>query len=430
MKKTILGLNIILNIVLGFSLVSGQEKSIQESFSSPHLFDNRYSYIQVWTPPQTQVQLPNAVNILENQESTHFIFKADKQSTSGTLYIEGPFGGKIEKEIAFNQNPFQEIFIEEERWLESSNNPEVRSGVTLPQLCPRLLPKDPELRKAGGRQAIVPEQVVYDGSKDFFSYTTIQENEILWLKKASLNFDFEDPSLLLGFDTEGNAYYEQGGGFYSNIHYVLFPYSEKLEGLYQEMEKDWIKLRTLEMKIAKENPNLLEKKKMEEQMKAHLENIRGTPHKVGPHQTLMNLFFQTHYLLPDQSSVQDFPRPIVHGFLPGPFLGSTHLGYNLCEWGDTAIQIPQQEVEYENYALGKWDKSKPDEKMILMLLEGDDQMKKNLSRLNLEKKGVLQKWDYADDLIGFFVISKKENSQGDFKIRSPLGEIELVLETK
>ena len=86
-------------------------------------------------------------------------------------------------------------------------------------------------------------------------------------------------------------------------------------------------------------------------------------------------------------------------------------------------------MNYAHLALWQWLTESPSEKIILVLLEGDDQLQKNEGRLDLEQKGVLRNFDYTDDLIGFFVISRNETLNQSKVILSPLQDLALQIKT-
>src|SRR4030095_78289 len=303
-----------------------------------------------------------------------------------------------------------------------SSNPDPASLDALPALCPRLVSK--------GRDPLTPQTAVYDGTKDWMAAPQ-NSSKALYLTRAHLLFDFEDPSILVAINPQTREWaFEKQGGFYSNLHYAVFPYGNELYALLKKIEPDLIALRTLEKRLRDKDLRPDELSEIQDQFQKLYVSLNGRGKQLGPYQILMHLIFGT---LPSTDAAPlpaSLGAPVAHGFLPGPFLGSTHWNYPLCEWGDTSRQAPDQVLSYLNVPLWAWNSAEAtDEKRILILLEGDEQLKKNASRLTLEKAGALRSFDYTDDLIGFFVVGREETLAGK-TFTTPFDFISLEVKTE
>src|SRR4030095_5529503 len=139
--------------------------------------------------------------------------------------------------------------------------------------------------------------------------------------------------------------------------------------LLEKMEPDLSALRALEKRLRDksfEPGELMEMQKLFQKLQA---SLYGRGRELGPYQILMHLIFGTLASTPAAERAHDFPSPVARGFVPGPFLGSVHFSYPLCEWGDTSRQAPQQVMNYIHFPLWAWSGTEgADEKKILILL--------------------------------------------------------------
>jgi hypothetical protein len=347
------------------------------------------------------------------------------------IEVEGPFGGKIRGELKLGESKKQLLQIQEKRIDLPSSSPDPGLMDHLPALCPRLASRTlTASRTSMERKNILPGEAVYDGRLDPLMRLLQDKPNSLFLNRAELRFDFEDPSILVGVNSQtGEWAFEQNGGFYSNIHYVAFPYSSRLEEIYHKMEPNLIALRTLERTLRENTFSPSELPEIQRKLKYHFYALHGRGKEMGPYQILMHLIFNTLPSIDKGDLTASLGTPLFHGFLPGPFLGSTHWNYSLCEWGDTSHQAPDQKMEYVHFPLFSWSGDSDDEKAILILLEGDDQLNKHPARIEWEKKGILRPFDYTDDLIGFFVVNRRETLEKEKMFTAPLETLTLSLTT-
>jgi hypothetical protein len=391
--------------------------------------------LDVLTPPGTKISIPLASKSKVNDVQSDARFRIPFTTKPFSIEIEGPFGGMIRGELKLGEEKKQILRIQEKRVEIPSSNPDPGAMDSLPVLCPRLLPRtltaSRDVKVPVERKSLLPGEAVYDGRFDPLMGTLQNRPDVLSLNRAELRFDFEDPSVLVGFNPQsGEWVFEQQGGFYSNIHYVAFPYSSQLEELYRKMEPDFLALRSLERTLRENTVSPSDLPEVQRQLMHHYYALYGRGKEVGPYQILMHLIFNTLSFIGKGDLAALYGAPLFHGFLPGPFLGSTHWNYSLCEWGDTSRQAPDQRMEYTHFPLFAWPEDSDDEKAILILLEGDEQLKKDPTRIEWEKKGIVRPFDYTDDLIGFFVVSRKETLQKEKILSAPLETLTLSLTTQ
>jgi len=398
--------------------------------SSPEGVKNEIK-LEVETPPNTQVYSNEATRFETNREKTIYQLFFPENIKTAKIYIQGAFGGKIVRELKFENHSPPTLKISETVISDSSNSLQPEQMKTLPELCPRMLSKKSNLIPPflSFRRPWSPEEAIYEGTLDFLINPVTDHTNNLYLETARMKFDYEDPTIFVGYNHQtGKTSYEENGGFYSNIHFFILPYQSGLETLYQSMENDLVSLRKLERELLTLSENDSRKIEIEQQIKIHYDKLYGVGNSLGPYQILMHLVFGSlqnfHW-----EELQHFSSPANHGFIPGPFRGSSHWGYTLCEWGDTFYHTTEQKMNYANFPLWHWTNSSLNEKIILVVIEGDDQLRKNPDRLKLEQKGILRSFDYSDDLIGFFVIHRNETLKHGKILSSPLEDFILQVRT-
>ncbi|MFO1519142.1 MAG: hypothetical protein U1F57_05705 [bacterium] len=385
--------------------------------------------LQIETPPGTKVSIPLALRSESNSTQSDYRFLLPVAKKKVQILVEGPFGGKLVRELNLNAHAPRHVRIEEKPIEGNDAAPSPALFDHLPELCPRLQ-NEASIAEADpasqvDRSRLIPEKAVYEGKRDLLALALPSTGNTLLLESAVLRFDYEDPSVLVGFNSQtGEAIFEKSGGFYSNLHYFVFSYRPELEKIYRGMESDFTALRNLESRF-RQTASEDEKRAIETEMKPRYEALYGKGDSIGPYQILLHSAFQTLKMLGKEELETTLGIPQQHGFIPGPFLGSRHWGYNLCEWGDTAYHAPEQKMLYRNYPLWRWNTSSLDEKVIIMVVEGDEQLKKNGTRKEWEKTGVLRPFDYADDLVAFFVISRGESQKPMATFSSPLRDFSI-----
>ncbi|MBI2338980.1 MAG: hypothetical protein HYU99_01235 [Deltaproteobacteria bacterium] len=253
-----------------------------------------------------------------------------------------------------------------------------------PALCPRI-------------KRINEQEFIYDGAKDrlnhipvfqlldpdagkgnqYKAYAEMDGKNVLLLKEVRISYDYEDTAII---DYEGphpitgkpHVVHEGNGGFYANIHYAVVPYEKAIP-------------------------------EMNRQTLLHL--ATGKLKEIG----------------------KEDLRPALrtHSLIPGPFLSKSKRIYDMCEWGDTAYQYPEQILEYDQMALWDWDYSvKNADHILLIVWEGDEEDW-------LIQQKLIDPFYLTDDLIGIFEIKKKEtkepltlkNERNDFEITVQTGDL-------
>ncbi len=416
-------------LVISVILASSQNES--EGFSDFNKNIKNEIKLEIETPPNTQVSSNEANRSETNREKTwHRLFFPENTKTA-KIYIQGAFGGKIIREFNFENHPPPLLKISEAVISDSSNTLQPEQMKTLPELCPRMLSKKSNLIPPflSFRQPGSPEEAVYEGTLDFLINPVTDHTNNLYLETAQLKFDYEDPTVFVGYNHQtGETSYEENGGFYSNIHFFILPYQPELEALYQSMGNDFASLRKSERELLTLSENDPRKTEIENRIEKHYDKLYGVGNALGPYQILMHLVFGSLHNF-HWEELQHLSSPANHGFIPGTFRGSSHWGYTLCEWGDAFYHTTEQKMNYANFPLWRWTNSSSNEKIILVVLEGDDQLRKNPDRLKLEEKRILRSFDYSDDLIGFFVISRNETLKQRKTLSSPLEDFILQIRT-
>lgn len=292
-----------------------------------------------------------------------------------TLKAIGPFGGFVHKTIKLPSRS-ENLTIETGIVTSKESNPSDLS--ILPALCPRL----------------EPPSFIYNSSKDHFnhvplfqlmdpdaksagqqkSYAEMDGKNVLLLTNVRLRYDYED-SAIVDYDgpdpkTGKHQIINEGdGGFYANIHYAVVPWSRKIV-------------------------------EMDRQALLHL-----SQGKLG-----------------DIGMEKHKPELRVHSFVPGPFLSRKDKLYNLCEWGDTAHQAPDQRLEYTDMAVWDWDYSvKNAGHIVIIVWEGDEEDW-------LIQRKLIHPFYLTDDLIGVFEI-KKEDAKRPLTLKNKSGDFEMTVVT-
>lgn len=417
-------------LVISVILASSQNES--EGFSDFNKNIVNEIKLEVETPPNTEVFSNESIRSETKSEKTIHQLSFSKNTKTAKIHIQGAFGGKMVRELNLENHSPLYLKISEAIISNSSNALQPEQMKTLPELCPRMLSKKSSLIPSflSFRRPGSPPEAVYEGRLDFLINPVNDPANNLYLERAQIKFDYEDPTVFVGYNHQtGETAYEENGGFYSNIHFFILPYQPKLEALYQSMENDFVSLRKSERELLTLSENDSRKIEIEQQIKKHYDQLYGVENTPGPYQILMHLLFDSLHNF-NWEELQHFSSPTNHGFIPGPFRGSSHWGYTLCEWGDTFYHTTEQKMNYANFPLWHWTNSSPNEKMILVVVEGDDQLRKNPDRLKLEEKGILRSFDYSDDLIGFFVIHRNETLKQEKILSSPLEDFILQVRTE
>lgn len=202
------------------------------------------------------------------------------------------------------------------------------------------------------------------------TFSDMDGKNVLLLSHVRLTYDYEDTKII---DYDGpnpltgkhEVIHEGEGGFYANIHYAIVPY-----------RKDVLKMdRQTLLHFAEGKLNEIDK-----------ENLA--------------------------------PELRVHSFIPGPFLSKEDNIYAMCEWGDTAYQEPEQNLDYREMALWDWDYPVTNPGHILLIVwEGDEEDW-------LIRDQLIHPFYLTDDLIGVFEIWREKslkpltlkNARDDFEI--------------
>jgi hypothetical protein len=323
--------------------------------------------LEVQTPPGTKVSIPLASQSGSNAVQSDYHFRLPMRLKKVRMNVEGPFGGQLIREVNLDEmsGPLK---ISEKRIESSSTEPDPTGldsspASALPHPSGRVASQ--EILPGVDRNQILPQNAVYDGTQDLFSTAAKGRVNLLELQSAALSFDSEDGSVLIGFDPKtGQAAFENGGGFYSNLHYVVLPYTQGLEAFYRQMEKDFTSLLKLEKELRENSLSSSEKTEVIEKMRPLYTALYGKEKEEGPYQLLMHYAFNTLKLIGREDLTKIWGSPLAHGFIPGPFLGSRHWGYSLCEWGDTARHAPLQKMKYDHFGLWNWPSEGSGEKLF------------------------------------------------------------------
>lgn len=351
----------------------------------PFRFANSASKtITIKAPPHVRFMIDERPVPALYKDGRYFISLSDLDKGGGGLRARGPMGG-----IAFS--PFQGVqrfTFTEGVVREKAANPALLS--VLPKLCPRIVVK------AGPTGPLVDQRALeflYQGADDrlnhvpsvqltdpdYFQgvqYKTSSEMDgrnVLLLKKVTVRNDYEDTAIL---DYEGphpltgkpHRVFEGDGGFYANFHYAIFPY-RRLKHLDRQ---EWLHLAQGKLKDINK------------------ESLR--------------------------------PLLRAHSFIPGPFLSREDYVYNLCEWGDTRWQAPEQTLHYENMALWDWDYSIERADHVLMVVwEGDEEDWMYQAKL-------IDPFYLTDDMVAIFEI-RREDTLRPLTLVNESKDFEVVIET-
>lgn len=325
--------------------------------------------LQIKIPPHCQPHINPAKTIpLDPVNGEYKITVPTVELNTASLTLTDPFGAHKSYPLA-PMDPVQKNIIGEDKISTPDANP--REINTMPRLCPRLYSN-----QSSGNTS----KFIYDARSDFLNArptlqlmdpdahdlprqrTVLSEfdhKNSLRLKHIRLNYDYEDTAII---DYQGpnplhpeskQIIHEGEGGFYANFHYAIIPYDPR-----------YLKL------SRQETLNLVQGK---------LANIER----------------------------EDLTPPVrVHSFLPGPYLSKDGF-YSMCEWGDTSHQAPLQELDYQGMILWDWDiqtNDIPMNKIILFVWEGDEEDW-------LIADGLIDPYYLTDDLVGTFVIEKRDSTK-------------------
>ncbi|MBI4411151.1 MAG: hypothetical protein HY541_01545 [Deltaproteobacteria bacterium] len=278
-----------------------------------------------------------------------------------------------------------------------------------PAPCPRV--KDAVYDGARDRFNHIPVFQLLDADagqgNQYKAYAEMDGKNVLLLREVKIRYDYEDTAII---DYEGphpitgkpHVVHEGNGGFYANIHYAVVPY------------EPWI----AEMAG-------LTRPKGPLRGRLHPRNAGWRGATQAPpidRQTLL------HMAVGKLKEIEkDNLRPALrtHSLIPGPFLSKSERIYDMCEWGDTAYQYPEQTLRYDEIALWDWDYSvKNADHVLLIVWEGDEEDW-------LIQQKLIDPFHLTDDLIGVFEIRKEKtgkpltlvNERKDFEITVQTGDL-------
>lgn len=267
-----------------------------------------------------------------------------------------------------------------------NKNPRPKRILFFPKLCSRLQwsqdKKSPVIYDAS-LDALnhVPSAQILDPDitkgQQYKTFSEMDGKNVLLLKEVVVKNDYEDDRIL---DYEGphpltgkkQKIYEGQGGFYANFHYAIVPFDKRYS-------------------------------KLNRQDLLHL--AQGKLDEIN----------------------RDDLRPAlrVHSFIPGPYFSGMESAYELCEWGDTSYQVPEQKLHYNQMALWDWDFSVPGSDHILIIVwEGDEEDW-------LIRDQLIHPFVLTDDIVALFELRRKQtekeirlvNKKRDFEMRLINGDI-------
>ena len=349
-------------------------------------------------PPGAKlVQISNNLELAHQSDGIYSIL-AKSFAEHPTILIAGKLGGKLRLDL--RSIPKEKIFeIPEQVVTNRESNPYQLSS--LPKICPQANLQNGE---------VVYQASGYDKSKGV---------ESLILQKIELEFDYEDKSIAVAGDpSDGKVVYEEEGGFYSNLHYYVFPYNEHWQKLHDQLHPLLMQKRKIERQLQTMDRHSLAYRHLRKELAMLLTKAYGQDDQWGPYQQLFHNL--DPYFPQGDPALKVATSQLSHGFLPGAFQSSAKWGYSLCEWGDTNYHSPHQAVTYQGFRLWQWNQ---EDKLMLVVVEGDDQLG-GAGHSKLVKQGLLRPGDYTDDVVGIFLLDRHElnspktyvNSFGDFKI--------------
>lgn len=317
------------------------------------------------------------------------------------IKISGPFGGFVERQIASAED-LRHLNIGSGRILDS--DPKPKSLVMLPEICPRVRLENPSTEtrdprwcdsrnvQVGGNPGAL--HGTYRGNQDPLNHrpryqmldpdfsvgsqplsvSAFDGKNTLQVKRAHLTNDYEDDARIdyRGPDPKTGrerVVHEGTGGFYSNIHFAVLPYDPRIKNL---------------------DP-----------------------------QTLMAL---VHGELLQRGHPELRPEIRTHSFLPGPFGSQSKMMYQLCEWGDTQFQSPDQSLDYEGLALWDWDFPVKNPGHVLLVFWEEDEEQGGSGQ------EFLPEFYSRDDLIALFEV-KRSDTLKELTLRNPEQDFEITLKT-
>lgn len=339
---------------------------------------------RVIMPPGTLLTLPNGATVKKHPTREEWILYVPPQTTFPfVIKARGPMGGFVERVIN-SPADLDPLLIEAAVIKDKNPNPEALS--TLPLLCPQLKVLPSGQYEYDARFDRLNHQPIFqlldpdaNQGEQYKSFSEMDGKNVLKIQKITVRNDYEDNRIL---DYSGphpvtgapHEVYEGNGGFYANIHYAVVPYSRAIL-------------------------------KMERQLLLHLAQGK----------------------LSELNAESSRPALRTHSFLPGPFISRTGSLYDLCEWGDTAYQAPEQTILYRDLAVWDWDYSvRRANRVLLIIWEGDEE-----DWMIHEK--MIDPFYLTDDLIGIFEIRRDQtliplllkSRSGDFEVTVVTGDLEV-----
>jgi len=360
------------------------------SSSSPALVIN---IIHLKAPKESLVSIKNVSIAPYPEKGLYTLYIPDNLTFPTTISVRGPLGGLVEKTM-YSLGDFSKIKIKNGIIKNKDPNPPYLDR--LPSLCPKIKLVSKPTSQGQNYEAIY--NAVKDGLNNIPSlqiaekdalyreqwkaYQEMDGKNVLKLLKVRLDYDYEDDAIIdyVGpnpITGQHQVIHEGNGGFYSNLHYAVMPYSEKI---------------------------------MTADKQTLLHMAQGTLQEI------------------DKEDLR--PRLRTHAFIPGPFLSGKRYGYTQCEWGDTQYQTKHQQVSYKNMALWDWDYSIPNNnRVIIVVWEGDEE------DWLIEKKAI-DPFYLTDDLVGVFDVKLPDtlkplvlkNKSKDFEMTVQTGNIKLELD--
>ncbi len=293
--------------------------------------------------------------------------------------------------------------------------------------------------------SIIPAEVVSNPTTDWFDacndplnnppfYTwnrtdapfTYDHRNILKIDKVRLTYDWEGADFIMGTDKTTLEDRKEVGGVYSNLHYSVMPCSNKLKVKYGEFFTGLLKFDNPQPGALAVATNHL----------FRCPNQGCDPVRQRAYEAMQFLLHVGHE---EGAKLQEFdpvdlPPVQVHSLLPGPFWTKkaektrpdtgSKVGFDQCEWLDTASLAPTQELRYRNFGIWDWDSFDSD-CVAILIYEGDGGST-TLAR-GLKYIGDT---DIADDFVGIFEVYRAETVGGRKRtLYNYTGELSLELTT-
>lgn len=337
---------------------------------------------QVHLPPYSKIISPD-IKLQSISENKQLLILPEDIRLPFEIEIQGPLGGIVKRKIT-DLNQLHNLNVESRIIYEPNPNP--RTIHFLPKLCPRVF-RDPlssmsdptfyydahldKLNKQPFFQSLDPD---FFDSKQYKVISEMDGKNVLQIKKVIVKYDYEDDTII---DYEGphpktgkpHIVFEGQGGFYGNLHYAVMPFDSRIL-------------------------------KLNRQDLLHL--VQGK--------------------LKDINRNELKPSLRSHSFIPGPFLSGKKINYDLCEWGDTTYQAPEQKLSYKNFVIWDWDYSvSNNHHIILVVWEGDEEEW-------MYQQKMLNPFYLTDDLVGIFEI-KRMQTLSPLTLTNGEKTFEITLET-